>query len=148
MPDGMDDECQLIYELAEIACWSISPEGEIFWSDNLHDFYGEELGYDKKTVEDFKERVFPSDYPRFEAVINDAVSKHKPFAVKVRIRRLNSFKWVLIKGKANKDGSIVGCTQDIDLLYREAYKREQTLNTLSALIKSNSVDLEDLKIIV
>lgn len=142
---GMGNEVDLMYNLAEIACWKIDNKGNILWSDNLCKFYGVSQDYDGKTVEDFESRVFPSDFARFERLLTDSLACLSPFEIKVRLKRYDSYRWVRIKGQVNVDGSLTGCTQDIDNLYREAFANKQKLNVLEALIKSNGVDLEDLK---
>ena len=143
----MDAQKQLdtIYELSKVAYWLIDPQGKILWSDNLYKFYNESKDYEKVTPEDFKERVYPPDFDKFQRVVNNAVRQKKSFDLLIRLRRNFGFVWVNIRGKVMPDNSIVGCTQDVDEFKRISAEREMKLRTLEALIHGGGTSLEDLK---
>lgn len=134
-----------IYNLAQVACWKIDPKGVITWSDNLYKFYHVGKDYKGVSVEEFKERVYPPDYPEFESVVNEAIAEKKSFDLLIRLRRKYGFVWVNIRGKVEKDGTIIGCTQDVDEFKRESTEREIKLRTLEALIEGGGTSLEQLK---
>lgn len=143
----MDIKTQLdtIYELAHVAYWEIEPDGNILWSKNLYKFYHESEDYEGVGVDDFKSRVFPDDYDEFEKTVNEAIEEKKNFDLLVRLRRKHVYVWVNIRGKVLPDGSIIGCTQDVDEFKRESVDALLKLRTLEALIQGNGVTIEDLR---
>lgn len=141
----MNRQEDVMFDLAEIACWKIDVKGEIYWSDNLYKFYGEKRGFNEKGIDDFESRVYKGDYPLFKKVIESAISSLEQFDLNVRIMRNGLFKWVNIRGRVLSDGSIEGCTQDIDKYYRKNSNELQRCRAIEALIKSNGATIDDLR---
>lgn len=131
----------LINTVSDIATWSISPSGKVWWSKGLYKIYGMRVG-DDVSVEGFKSKVFPEDYSLFEKTINEAVKTKKNFQVKARIFIGKSYCWVDIKGRVTENGTILGTTQNIDKYYREFHdlKLQMDVIRVLSLNKDSSVE--------
>lgn len=126
---------ELMNQVGQIATWSISSDGEIWWCDGLYKLYGMRVG-DKVTIEAFKDKVYPNDYERFQDTLNSALKNKESFQLEVRVFIDNNYKWVQITGKVMPDKSILGVTQNIDHLYRDYHSLKQDM-AIVKLMSSN-----------
>jgi len=142
---NIKESLNIINELGEIASWTITQSGDVWWCDALYDLYDIEKGSPKTTLEAFQNRVYPPDLEKFNSIINKAVSNLMPFVVEVRISISYKYQWVRICGKPDGRGGLIGCTQNINNMYQNARKNMQTLKVLEALILGNGASIDDLK---
>ena len=131
----------LINDLSDVATWSVSPSGEIWWSSGLYKLYEMKVG-DDISGEVFKSKIYCEDYFLFEKSIKEAVKNKKKFQIKARIFIRNSFQWVEIKGKVTEDGTVLGTTQNIDKYYRELYDLRLQMDVIKALSLNKDSSVE------
>lgn len=135
---------RLMNMLANVAAWSISSSGEIWWCDGLYELYGMNKR-DGITLEAFEERVYPSDYIKFKEGIKTAINEGKTFEEKARVRINNRYQWVKISGKYLDDGTVVGVTQNIDEFYREFHELKQNISIIKVLASSPNGNMNSIK---
>ena len=125
----------MLYELAQIATWRITKDGDVIWSKELYDLYGMKYGDLKTSVEDFKSKVYPADYNSFQKKLQEAVKGNTPFLSEARIMIKGHYRWVRIVGKKDtKNGGFIGCTQLVDKYYRNGAEAIDTLKVIEVLV--------------
>ena len=145
---GVAESLNIINELGEIATWTINQAGEVWWCDALYNLYGIEKGSPETDMQAFQSKVYQPDLEKFNGIIQDAIKKLMPFVVEVRIKIKYEYQWVRISGKPDGYGGLMGCTQNINNLYRSAKENIQTLQVLEALILGNGATMDELKQVI
>lgn len=122
----------MLYNSLQVAPWEISAEGRIFWDDNLFELYGMEPG-DDLTAENFVKKIHHEDGGAWADFMESLQNKESVIEVNVRILIGLNFQWVRIVGKKQKDGSVLGFTQNVNALVMEAKDAVQVLKMVKSL---------------
>lgn len=139
------ESLNIINELGEIAAWTLNQAGEVWWCDALYDLYGIEKGSKETNMQAFQDKVYQPDLEKFNSIIDAALNDLMPFVVEVRVKIKYEYQWVRISGKPDGRGGLIGCTQNINNLYRTARENLQLLQVLEALILGNGATMDELK---
>jgi len=142
------ESLNIINELGEIAAWTINQAGEVWWCDALYDLYGIEKGSKETDMNAFQNKIYQPDLEKINSVIDKSIENLMPFVVEVRVKIKYEYQWVRISGKPDGRGGLIGCTQNINNLYRTARENLQTLQVLEALILGNGATMDELKRVI
>lgn len=143
----MFDRAKILHKLAGLAnigYWIIDAENNIYWDDSMYHLYG--LSSDcGKSPEDFEPLVYKEDYPLWKDIIEESIGNRTPFSVDARVLIEDRYQWVHIQGSPDKDGSMIGYTQNIDRFYRTHTDLRQTLKRIRLYAFNNQKGLDLIK---
>ncbi len=112
--------------------WDVE-NGTLFWSDRFKQLMGVDDDRFSGRIEEFTDRLHPSDEARVTAAVSAHLEKHEPFDVQYRLRRDDGdYRWIEARGQAvwDDDGKprrFLGSVDDItDRRRDEIALRERT----------------------